>query len=322
MKPARAVSAILVSLALLGCSGGTRESRSEALLRVQPANAKLGDVVFAVLCVRTVDQADAKFPETIECSEGLEVLRSAAVSPRRIEDGRMEQLRRYEIQCWRIGKAHVGPAKVELGASGSAAPKARRDVLEAAGIEFLVRAVAEDAAATDIRDIKGPAKPAKNEALALQLIGLALLALLGGLAYVVLRRKPRVERKPTAPGIIESWEATLSAFDEMEKEDLAAQGAEVFYGRLTAIMRRYIRDRFGPPAEQMTSEELVSTLEMLDEIDPSGRALLQELLKKADGVKFAQGSDRDEEKMEFLARVREFVAQTIRRDAVAAGVRT
>ena len=321
MKPARAVLAILFFLALFGCPGGTRESRSEALLRVQTANVKLGDVISAVVSARTVEQTAARFPETIECSEGLEVFRSASLGVRRLEDGRTEQLMRYEIQCWRTGNAYIGPVKIDVGAGGSIESRPPFAALEAPRTEFLVRSVLEEAVATDIRDIKGPAKLTQSLSMPLQLTAMGLIALLGALFYLVLRRRPRAEPKPAA-GFIDPWETALRAFDEMEKEDLAARGDEgIFYIRLTDIMRRYIQGRFGPRATQMTSEELAAMLEMLEEIDPSGRALLRELLKRADQVKFARGSGRCEEKVEFLARAREFVAQTIRRDVAPAGVR-
>lgn len=60
-----------------------------------------------------------------------------------------------------------------------------------------------------------------------------------------------------------------------------------YYTRLTDIVREYIDERYGVPAMEMTSEEILDSLRD-GNLPPAARKRLEELLRTADFVKFAK----------------------------------
>jgi len=132
------------------------------------------------------------------------------------------------------------------------------------------------AAATDIRDIRLSADPARNM---LPLIVGASLALLVGIAYVVWRRRRR--RTP-----LRSFEIALQDLDAA-RSLLGTGRANEYCVAVSQIVRRYIEAGFRIPVTQRTTEEFLC--ELASRVDsPLVRhgARLEDFLQRCDAAKF------------------------------------
>lgn len=143
-----------------------------------------------------------------------------------------------------------------------------------------------------ITDIKPPheIKVAFSEVLPYLLAGLLLLAL--AILYIRYARKKRqvaaVAEKPSPPAVPAHLVA-LEQLDELVREKLWQQGKiKLYYSRLTDIIRQYIESRFGVPAMEETTDDIIRDFTREGLIREGIRTELKELLELADLVKFAK----------------------------------
>lgn len=138
---------------------------------------------------------------------------------------------------------------------------------------------------TDIHDIRPPAPPGPNPwrwalwGVAAALVAVALVAVLA----VMARRRRRL-RGASAPAMPPE-ERALAALRGLESP--GAMEERAFYFRLTAVLRRYLEERYGFPAAEMTTEELLPRLRAVDHLPEALLPELESLLAGADAVKFA-----------------------------------
>jgi len=143
------------------------------------------------------------------------------------------------------------------------------------------------AEAEDIRDIKDPAEiRARLPGRWLILAGGAALAA-AALAWWVLgrRRRPReMEVPPPRP----AHEVAYEAFEELRCLDLPGSGRmKAYYIALSEILRRYLSARFGIPAMDRTTAELLQSLRQ-SECLMNTVAGVRTVLQTADRAKFAR----------------------------------
>jgi hypothetical protein len=167
-------------------------------------------------------------------------------------------------------------ARWKLDGKDAAAPPVR--------IAARAPGIAKDA---DIDDIKGPLTARRVWWPWL------LAALLGAAAWEAWRRwwKSRPQKdwnlKPEEPKLPPEVVAER-ALDELAASKIWERGGhDVFYLRLTEILRAYLEARYAEPALAMTSIE-VARLVKSKEPDLKTSAIVRELLQRADLVKFAR----------------------------------
>lgn len=159
---------------------------------------------------------------------------------------------------------------------------------------------------TDIHDIKPIEKPVIDPIL-LYYIFFFILALALIVAGFYSWKKFRNRKKEIILEPLSSDEAALRSLDGLSNmQDL--DGKE-FYFRLSAILRNYIRGRYGVNAPEMTTEEFLPRIEELG-IHKGLQKHLKDLFYSIDPVKFA-GMPAVESKMQKdLMFVRDFVKET------------
>ncbi len=144
----------------------------------------------------------------------------------------------------------------------------------------------KDEGATDIRDIKPlVSPPADRRPLYLGAASLAtLVALAGGLWFLFNRPKRPYTVPPPPP-----HEVALRALDRLwARRDLQEARWEPYYVELSAIVRRYLEDRFELRAPEMTTEEFLVAAGTDPRLTRPQRELLAAFLQQADLVKFAR----------------------------------
>jgi len=159
---------------------------------------------------------------------------------------------------------------------------------------------------SDIHDIRPP-EPAgfDSRTLLYPLAGLVIIALLV-LGFFLWKRRKRPLNTRIAPSLPPEKTA-LMALDELS--DVEQIEGKVFYFRLSAIMRRYIGERFGINAPEMTTEELLPKMEQMN-VERDLLKSLKNMLYSGDMIKFA-GTSAAVNRMESdLAFARKFVGAT------------
>lgn len=138
-----------------------------------------------------------------------------------------------------------------------------------------------------------------------------VLALMGGIFYLYIRLR---ENKPIIAKIrivkkVLPHQRALSAMEKIKAEHLErSDDQKTYYTQLTDALRRYIKERFGFNAMEMTSAEILYSLQesgdkaMLDE--------LRNLFRTADLVKFAKYSTLLNENDMNLVNAINFIDQT------------
>ena len=124
------------------------------------------------------------------------------------------------------------------------------------------------------------------------IIGILAVLLLMALAYYIVKRIR--ERKSLIPFAqpekpkLPPYEQAIKELDELKGQKLWQQGLnKEYYTSLTETLRRYIDERFGVNAMELTSTEILDLLRGVPEVK-SVYDKLQQILQLADFVKFAK----------------------------------
>lgn len=145
----------------------------------------------------------------------------------------------------------------------------------------------------------------------LGIAGLGLFALLGTLA---LRRRDRRGPPPPAPT---PREVAIEALKKLERTDLDDKREwKPFFVQLSAIIRRYLGDRWHFPGTEHTTTEIVDTLTAID--DPDFRIevnAVADWLRTCDRVKFAAYTPTTDEVRRCLEQAFDIVERTRNRPA-------
>ena len=145
------------------------------------------------------------------------------------------------------------------------------------------------------------------------IIGILLVLLLAALAWYIWKRMR--ERKSLIPFKKEEpklppHEQALKELDAIKQQKLWQQGrSKEYYTLITETLRRYMVDRFGINAMEMTSDEILALIKQTTEAQ-SVYDNLRQILSLADFVKFAKMNPLPDENDLSLMNAYLFVNQT------------
>ena len=106
------------------------------------------------------------------------------------------------------------------------------------------------------------------------------------------------------------YEVAVRDLSDLQSRNLCANGMEKeYYTKLTDILRIYLQDRFNINAMEMTSSQIVRTIESRDEVKMSAR-LMRQILEIADFVKFAKVRPLPEDNVKSFNSAMQFVEDT------------
>lgn len=165
-----------------------------------------------------------------------------------------------------------------------------------------------------IRDIKGQEGAPVSPLIVIGIIlgSLLLLGLAGFLIYYFFIRKKegledmKIISKPSEPAYI----AAFRELDRIKAQKLWQQNkVKEYYTRITYIIRWYISQRFGIPALEETTDEILNNFRKV-KVGNVNMENLESLLNLADLVKFAKGIPDPDENIVHLDNAYDFVKQT------------
>ncbi|MFN2376305.1 MAG: hypothetical protein ABR538_07190, partial [Candidatus Binatia bacterium] len=85
---------------------------------------------------------------------------------------------------------------------------------------------------------------------------------------------------------------------------------DVFFVELSAIIRRYLEDRFELRAPELTTEEFLTVASASPDLDEAHQGFLQSFLRRADMVKFARFIPPPDDIEAALAAASRFLEET------------
>jgi hypothetical protein len=246
-------------------------------------------------------------------SSGVEIIETFAQDTV-FSHGNMHTLRmRYLITSFDTG-THVLPRQQFLWNHDG-----RTDTLFSNDVMLSVALVAIDTTQNVIKDIKAPyeAPFTWDELVPYILWGLLIAAIIAAAIYVTWRiahKKPiiPVPEKPRIPAHV----TALQKLDELKEKKLWQNNhIKKYHIEVTGIIRQYIEDRFGIPALEQVSYEIIADCGKNSEIPGPSVHALKQMLHLADLVKFAKWQPLPDENDASLKNAYLFVETTIPKPA-------
>lgn len=259
-----------------------------AVVRVTPVEPSIGDAIRLEVEVRALAGVELLMPEFGEALDRFSIVEFAP-SQTVADDGATVARQVYSLQPSRSGPQSVPPLLIEFvdrRPGRDAAPEGE-DAYEllTERLDFEVRAALPADAPLELRAAKG-------ELAALATYSPARWAVPLGVVLALALASPFALRALAAA---RERRRRKSAYD-VAKDDLDAllYGArptsdqmDVFFVRLSDIVRRYLEDHLGLRSPELTTEEFLDELSRSPDLVRSHRSLLEGFLKTADLVKFA-----------------------------------
>jgi hypothetical protein len=161
-------------------------------------------------------------------------------------------------------------------------------------------------AAMDIRDVRAPVDVPGIPGWVWLAVVLAAAVIAG---YWYWRKLRASATPPAAPQT--SWAMAYARLAELKARDLFGQGkVKEYFIALSAIIRRYIEDRFNIHAPDMTTEEFLNSVKTNPFIEDKHKDILRQFLNLSDMVKFAKYGPNPSEAKDSLLLVQRFVDET------------
>jgi hypothetical protein len=293
---ARIVLGVLLALcAARGHAAEPLEALAEsgpvsARVRVSPAEPVIGDPILLELEVRAEPDVEILMPEFGEALDRFAIV-AFAPSEEVDEAGFTIARQRYTLQPSRSGPLGIPPLLVEFvdRREGRAAAPEGEDAYEllTERIELDVSTVLPADAPLDPRPALGAlgprAAPGGPVWPWLLVIGLALLAASPFAARAMLAARAQRRRRSA----YDVARGELDALLYGPRPDADGDAMDLFFVRLSGIVRCYLEDRFGLRSPELTTEEFLEQLSTSPDLVRSHQTLLRGFLERADLVKFA-----------------------------------
>lgn len=303
--------ALLAALVLSGCDRPVPQSQPlgfeyektyteggiTVTVKVNRRSITVADRVELILEAVVSESADLEWPQ-ISGKLGEFTVTGISLAPPRLVDGnRVRREGRYELEPFLAGDYEIPPLSIRLGGGRA---------VETEPVRIRVISVLPPGdQAPEIKEIAPPIELPGPSRWPYMVAGAAL----AGLSYAAyqLRKRSRIRKaRGAAP-----HERALRELRNLMAEDLIGQGQpKLFYLRVSAILRRYIEERFGLRAPERTTEEFLADLEASEELVTRQKELLKRVLEHCDMVKFAAHQPSRDEIEETLNSCAQFIAET------------
>lgn len=261
-----------------------------AIVTLSPKKPRLGDPLTLTLTVEAKPGVRVEMPPF---GDALGRFSITSFTPR-IEstaDGGTRHSQRYVLDAPMSGRQRIPSLRIEFSDErpGMQKPDGGAD----SGHELLTDEVAiditsvlpEEANKVELRGLRGPLEESLSARRALPYAIPAVLIVLGAVAWLVIRRMQQRARQ----------RVRVSAYDVAKQRLAELQGrgwpsdeqVDAFYVELSDIVRRYIEDRYGVRAPELTTEEFLRAAQGELRLNKQQRELLEAFLSTCDRVKFA-----------------------------------
>lgn len=291
-------------IALLLAAALAADAPVTVTARATPDTATIGSPVRYEVEVAAAPGVEVVLRQPVERLGAFEVV-DFGEEPAAERDGRRVVTRWFTLVGFDVGHHLVESPPVAYRTPG--ADLVRTEPVETRiSIESLVGDALAEATLRDIApplpvpiDWRGPLAVAGGIAL--------LAAAVGALWWLRGRRAARAAGPPPAPPDVRA----LAALAALEVRRLPERGeVKAYYAELSDVVRRYLEDRFGVRAPEMTTEEFLVATARGSALGAPHRGLLADFLRECDLVKFARHRPTLDAAARAMDAARRFVAET------------
>jgi hypothetical protein len=274
---------------------------------LEPAEIRIGDTARLTVVVEHPAAGILTLPE-LERGKAIQVIdrqRATAAVPGEAAAGRERTTFLISLTSFEVGEHGVGGGTVGCtDQSGSA--------LEAPLPATVLRT--RSVLSGENTPMRGAREPLRWQSPGRLWIGIAAGAVLLAAATLVgLRRRKAGRRSPpaAAPTAAPPYEAALRALAALRGRRLSEQHeVDLWYRELSAIVRRYLEERFGLRAPERTTEELIREAAGSGLLAPAHQEVVRLFLTECDLVKFARHRPSPDDVSRALAAAERLVRET------------
>lgn len=285
-----------------------------------PLNAQRDPVVRAGIDVRTITVGDRAtltvtvqhdttsrvgWPDTLQSLGSLEVLEVRISDPTRV-DGTLESRAQIVLTAFELGELEIPSVQLSV-----ANESGESSTVQTEPIGINVVSVGQDEGG-DIRDIKPPLAIPRNWLLVAVWLfaGAALIVVAWWLYRRFLRGREATEPATSLAPPRPPHEIAFEALDALANSDLLERGdVKQYHIEISEIIRTYLEGRYGIPAMEMTSEDVLWELQR-DQLRETVYDRLSEFFVRCDLVKFAKSRPNVQASRELMPVARAIVDQT------------
>jgi hypothetical protein len=248
--------------------------------RIDKAVATTGDQLRYEVIAKHDPEVELSVSDPGERIAGFRILDLGTEETERA-DGREEMAWWYTLRADLVGSYVLEGAVVRWRRS----PEApwQEEVASPIFVEVASVLPTEGVEGLDIRDIKALAPPPKADNRVITAALLALLAALLLAAWAVFFRTRTKALTPPRPAHEVALEALAALSTRAEGEDAVRS----WHFDLSAILRRYVEQRFALNATDLTTEEILAGADHIEQLSGSELEALSGFLQATDRVKFA-----------------------------------
>lgn len=282
-----------------------------AVVRLQPAAPTIGDAVTLTLEVVAEDGIELSMPEFGQSLDRFTV--REFVPKEGVDDqGRTLATQRYLLELPLSGPQAIPPLLIEFvdRRPGQKPAPEGEDAYELVTerIPFEVASVLPSEAGAELKPLRGAMAPLREPTRLWPWL-LALAALAAAAAPYLWRRAAaaRAEHKRRS-----AYEVARARLDALSQRTRPKEQDEIdaFFVELTALIRRYLEDRFEIRAPELTTEEFLQVASASPDIRETHQKFLQGFLRSADLVKFARFTPSPEDIAAALGAAAKFLDET------------
>lgn len=293
---------------ILGINPFVNAQGIQAVARLDSSKIMIGDQVKLNLEVTHDPTQKVKFPAIKDSIHKIEILSKSKIDTVKAENsGLIIEKQQWVITAFDSGYFPIPPLRFVLN----------NDTNKITETEALLLSVAAPKVDTTqaIKEIKKPMEAPfswKDFLPWIISVWLVIGLILGIYFYLKNRKKPvevQEELIPSRP----AHEIALEELKKLEEEKLwqtRENGVKIYYIRLSDIVRTYIEQRFGIPAMELTTDEIIESFNRIP-VKEELKYKLKQLLQLSDLVKFAKVLPLPNEHELSLQNSYDFVKETI-----------
>ncbi len=217
----------------------------------------------------------------------IEILAGPVIDTLKLENNRLRIINKYLVTSFDTGFFEVPPVYAELPGG----TEIKRFYSDYAPLGVMRVNITPSDTTSAIFDIIGPYKAPLTIGEILPWV--LLVALSAALLWTIIRLYSRFKKvKPEYEPVVIKEEAHVTAFRDLEKlklEKLWQKGElKQYYSRLTEIIRKYLKNRYGVDSLELTTSETLDELLRTGFKKDTAYIMLRDILNGADLVKFAK----------------------------------
>ena len=326
--------AALLVLAIAACGGGdppaseakipdppkdaitktTEHGPVKATVKVWPAKPSLGEPIYARLEVEAPPgvQIEAPYQEAGDQKLGRFAVVGFVRDTKRTPTGGQLHEQTYTLEAQTSGRHRVPPLRLEMidgRTPDKSGDRSKPQEILTDELALEVAPVKTEELGKELAAAAGTLDADVGGTSWLVILGIASLVLVVGSGSILLVRalgtRRRIEQQRSA---YDEAVAHLRALEDRGAPDTDA--ADSWFVELSAIVRRYLEQRYDIRAPELTTEEFLLVAIARPELGGEHRMLLTQFLERCDRVKFANYRPDAEESLATLKAARGFVEDT------------